>query len=63
MDRPVTLLRDPKIIARMRAASDLYQAAEDLMRQRLRRQHPDETAEEVERRLVSWLLQRRDAEG
>jgi ABC-type transport system involved in Fe-S cluster assembly fused permease/ATPase subunit len=58
--RPARVIRDPSILARMRATSDLYEAAEDLMRQRLRREHPGETAAQIERRLISWLQKPRD---
>lgn len=60
MDTPRPVVRDPRILARMRAVMDLYDAAEDLMRQRFRRQHPEETAEQIERRLVAWLQRPRD---
>jgi hypothetical protein len=48
-------IRDPEVLARMRIAFDLYEAAEEIMRQNLRRRHPEATEEEIERDLVSWL--------
>jgi Rv0078B-related antitoxin len=39
----------------MRAVFDLYELAEDMMRQNLRRQHPGASDAEIERRLLSWL--------
>lgn len=47
---------------RLLATFELFEAGVDLMRQRLRRQHPDETAEEIERRLNAWLQERPGAE-
>jgi hypothetical protein len=52
-------VRDPKILARIRATSDLYEAAEALMRQQLHRRHPRDSAAQIERRLVLWLQQPR----
>jgi hypothetical protein len=48
-------VRDPAVFARMRATLDLYQLAEDMMRQNLRRQDPRAGETEIERRLLSWL--------
>lgn len=51
-------IRDPQIVNRMKEAFELYQLAEDLMRQNLRRRHPGESEAEIERRLVEeWLRQ------
>jgi hypothetical protein len=47
---------------RLRLAFDLYQTGEDLMRQRLRREHPDLSAAEIEALVVEWLLERPGAE-
>ncbi len=33
----------------------LFEGAEAMMRQNLRRRHPDENAEQIEKRLRSWL--------
>lgn len=48
-------VRDPAVFARMRATLDLYQLAEDVMRQNLRRRHPGASDAEIERLLLSWL--------
>jgi hypothetical protein len=56
----VEIMRDPEILARMKATSDLYEAAEDLMRQRLRREHPGASAAEIEQRLIEWLQRPRE---
>lgn len=47
---------------KLRTALDLFEAGEDLMRQNLRRLHPGETDEEIERRLARWLRERPGAE-
>ncbi len=48
-------VRDPKLLARMNLAFDLYEAGESMMRENLRRQFPDESPEEIEARLLEWL--------
>jgi lauroyl/myristoyl acyltransferase len=53
-------IRDPEVLARMRTAFDLSQAAEDIMRQNLRRRFPHATEEQIERRLLSWLRKEPD---
>ena len=47
---------------RLRLALDLFSTGEQLMRQRLRRAHPDLPAREIELRLVEWLQTRPGAE-
>jgi Rv0078B-related antitoxin len=47
---------------RLRLALDLFSTGEQLMRQRLRREHPELSAPEIERRLVKWLRTRPGAE-
>jgi Rv0078B-related antitoxin len=42
----------------LQLALDLFEAAEELMRQNLRRAHPDAPEEAIERRLVAWLQDR-----
>jgi hypothetical protein len=44
---------------RLAMAFDLYDAAESMMRQNLRRRHPEADDDEIERRLIEWLLTRR----
>jgi hypothetical protein len=53
-------IRDPAVMARMRATLDLYQFAEDIMRQNLRRRHPGASEAEIERWLLSWRLKQSD---
>jgi hypothetical protein len=40
----------------------MFEAGVDLMRQRLRRQHPAETDAQIERRVGTWLHERPGAE-
>jgi len=54
--------RDTKAGQRLLLALDLFAVGEDLMRQRLRRQHPELSPDEIERRLVEWLRERPGAE-
>ena len=51
-------IRDPEVLARMQRAMDLYEAAEGIMRQNLRRWHPAASEAEVEARLSAWLQKR-----
>lgn len=55
-------IRDPKVMSRMKMAFDLYETAEAIMRQNLRRRFPDAQEAEIERHLVSWLRRRPGAE-
>lgn len=50
-------IRDPEVLARMRVAFDLYQTSVDLMRQNLRRRHPEATEAEIARRMQEWMLE------
>ena len=59
MKEPV---RDPKVLSRMKMAFDLYETAEAIMRQNLRRRFPYAQEAEIERQLVSWLRRRPGAE-
>jgi hypothetical protein len=45
-----------------RAALDLFQTGVDLMRQNLRRRHPEVGNEDIERHLAAWLHERPGAE-
>jgi ribose 1,5-bisphosphokinase PhnN len=45
----------PTVTARFRALLDLYDLSATLMRQNLRRRHPDASEEEIEARLRRWL--------
>lgn len=49
-------------MSRMKMAFDLYETAEAIMRQNLRRRFPDAQEAEIERQLVSWLRSRPDSE-
>ena len=51
-------IRDPAIIARMRMTFDLFEAAEAMMRQNLRRRHPEASEPEIERLVGAWLQER-----
>jgi hypothetical protein len=55
-------IRDPAIMERMSVVFDLYETAEIMMRQNLRRRYPGADEAEIERRLVAWLRRRPDAE-
>jgi hypothetical protein len=48
-------IRDPGVLARVRLMFDLYEAAEVMMRQNLRRWFPEESERQIERRLLAWL--------
>jgi hypothetical protein len=48
-------ISDPEDLARARATFELYELSEKIMQQNLRRRFPQESEEEIERRLVSWL--------
>ncbi|MGH7387866.1 MAG: hypothetical protein ACREM3_00170 [Candidatus Rokuibacteriota bacterium] len=50
------------VARRLRLALDLFDAGEALMRQRLRRQHPDLSSRDIDRRLAAWLRSRPGAE-
>lgn len=51
-------IRDPEVLERMRMTFELYQAAEDLMRQNLRRRNPSASAERIEQGIREWLAGR-----
>ncbi|HVS00279.1 MAG TPA: hypothetical protein VMW27_26865 [Thermoanaerobaculia bacterium] len=51
-------IRDPEVLSRMQQAMDLFEAAEAIMRQNLRRWHPEANAAEIEARLAAWLQKR-----
>jgi hypothetical protein len=46
-----------------RTTLDLFEVGVDLMRQNLRREHPEAGGEEIERLLREWLLNRPGAES
>lgn len=53
-------IRDPEVLARMDLAFDLYEAAEEMMRQNLRRRNPEATEEEIEEGIRDWLRRQPD---
>ena len=54
--------RTSSIAEAFRTTLDLFETGVDLMRQNLRREHPDETEDEIDRRLNEWLHHRPGAE-
>jgi hypothetical protein len=48
-------IRDAAVLARVRLMFDLYEAAEEMMRQNLLRWFPQESLDLIERRLLAWL--------
>jgi Rv0078B-related antitoxin len=56
------VIRDPKIMGRMRTTFDLFETAVRMQRQNLRRRDPDASDEEIARRLREWLHHRPGAE-
>jgi len=55
-------IRDPAMMERMRTAFELYDLAEQMMRQKLRRQNPRASEEEIEDGIREWLHRRPGAE-
>jgi hypothetical protein len=51
------------VIEAFRATLDLFQTGVDLMRQNLRRRHPEAAEEHIERLLHDWLIERPGAES
>jgi hypothetical protein len=47
---------------RLRLALDLFSTGEAMMRERLRREHPELSVREIEKRLAEWLHERPGAE-
>ena len=50
-------------IARFRAALELREITIAMQRQRLVREHPDESSEEIDRRLTEWVTRRQNPAG
>ena len=48
---------------RLRLALEMFGVGEAMMRQKLRREHPNETDAEIEARLIAWLQERPGAEA
>ena len=53
----------PSVADSFRTTLDLFGAGLDLMRQNLRRSHPEMGDEDIERRLQQWLLDRPGADA
>ena len=51
-DEPI---RDPEVLSRARAMFDLCEAAEKMMRQSLRRRHPELSEAELEEHFGEWI--------
>jgi hypothetical protein len=62
-DRVVNDGRDEAIAGAFRTTLDLFDTGLDLMRQNLRRRHPDAGDEEIGRLLREWLLDRPGAKS
>ncbi len=54
-DRPI---HDLEIFERARITFELCETAEKIMRQNIRRRHPELSEEEVEERLIEWYRRR-----
>jgi hypothetical protein len=52
----------PNAARTFRLTLDLFDAGVRLMRQNLRRRHPEADEQEIDRKLVSWLRERPGAE-
>ena len=48
--------------ARLRVALELFETGVEMMRQKLRRDHPDFSGHEIETRVAAWLRERPGAE-
>ena len=55
-------IRDPAVQRRFRLALDLYEVAEAMKRQQIRRRHPELDEEGVQRLVVEWRQTRPGAE-
>lgn len=55
-------IRDPEVLARMEIAFDLFDTAEQLMRQNLRRRNPAASEGEIDEGIRQWLRRRPGAE-
>ncbi len=55
-------IQDPEVLARMEMVFDLYEMAEQMMRQNLRRRQPEASDQEIEDGIREWLHRRPGAE-
>ena len=53
---------DDEVAARVRTVLELFDVAEGMVRQRLRREHPELSEVEVEERVLAWVRERPGAE-
>ncbi len=51
-------IRDPEILARAEDMFDLCETMENMMRQNLRRRHPQASEEEIQERFSAWAEKR-----
>lgn len=62
MDRETRTVTDPSQHVELREnlllAFDMFEAGLTLMREKLRRDHPGESEEAIEQRLIAWLSDR-----
>jgi len=56
--RDMELICDPEFLVRASAAFDLCETAEQIMRQNLRRRHPQASEKEIHQRFKAWLEKR-----
>lgn len=54
--------RNQRVAERFQMAMSLYELAEDMLRHKLRRKHPEASAEEIDLRVLEWRLHRPGAE-
>ncbi len=50
------------VAARIRAALDLYEVGENMLRQRLQRERPEASVQEIDAAIAAWLQRRPGAE-
>ncbi len=62
MDPPPQAAHDPVVFKRLQVALELFETAQLIMRQNLRRRHPELDQAEIERRLIEWRHHRPGAE-
>ncbi|MGQ0773855.1 MAG: hypothetical protein ACT4NY_05475 [Pseudonocardiales bacterium] len=51
-----------QVADRFRAALELYEVGEHMLRQRLRRERPDASAQDIDAKIAAWLQRRPGAE-
>jgi len=50
------------VVARLRVALELYEVGEKMLRQRLRRENPGASGEQIDAEIAAWLRRRPGAE-